>query len=383
MKLPYKRIFAILVLSSSTTLNAQLIDGSAYMRGEYVEVAISERGREGAPAIDDPDYHFYDALPIWGFMSNPAMDDWASPNGDFFAPGTPECGFGLTYTLMGSTVSKGNNYNIFEIPGEITDFTDTPDSVIVTWEGMVDSLQVIQVFELKKDEHFYSTSVTLNNLGSETFTDVYFYDSVDPDNNQQIGSGFATDNTILSQSEMADDSAIVLAEQTSPYLCQVFLKAEGPEWKVGVGGFSNRDGEEIWNGTGAIYGSEGYNIMADVAIAIAHKTEEIAPGKAEVSFRYLTAFVANTTVEGEVDDSGINELEKAVNLYPNPTVNKQFTLQLEGPFEYIITDVAGKVVLAGNGLNSTLVDLQNIESGIYVVRISQDGKSTDRKLQVK
>ncbi|MGB1102820.1 MAG: T9SS type A sorting domain-containing protein [Crocinitomicaceae bacterium] len=382
MKSNYKIILSFLALSFSTALNAQLVSGSAYMRGEYVEVAISERGREGAPALDDPDYHFYDALPIWGFMSNPAMDDWASPNGDFFAPGTPECGFGLTYTLMGSTVSKGNNYDIFEIPGEITDYTDTPDSVIVTWEGIVDSLQVIQVFELKKDELFYRTTVTLNNLGSETFTDVYFYDSVDPDNNQQIGSGFATDNTIISQSEMADDSVIVLAEQTDPYLCQVFLKAYGPEWKVGIGGFTNRDGEEIWNATGPIYGSEGYNVLADVAIAIAHKTEEIAPGKAETTFSYLTAFVANTTVEGEIDDSGIEELNKKISIYPNPTTDKEFTIQMEGEFNYTIIDVAGRVILTGTGVNSELINLEGVDQGIYLIRISQDGKFTERKIQV-
>jgi hypothetical protein len=368
--------------SLSTGL-AQLVDGHAYMQGDYVEVAISERGREGAPALeDDAIYHFYGDLPIWGFVSNPAMDDWATTNGDFFAPGTPECGFGLTYTLLGETVSYGNNYNIFEIPGEITDYTETADSVMVTWEGMIDSLQVIQLFTLKKDEHFYRTEVTLNNLGSETFTDVYFYDSVDPDNNQQAGGGFATDNTIISQSEMADDSAIVLAEQTVPWLSQVFLKAYGPEWKVGTGGFSNRNGEEIWTGTGAIYGMEGYNSFSDQAICIAHKTETIAPGKAGSSFSYITAFIANTTVDEPVDDASINELQKEIRLYPNPTIDQTFTIQLEGTFSYVISDVAGKVIQSKTATNSALVDLGDIEKGIYLVKLTQNGQTTVRKIQL-
>ena len=376
-------LLAAVACGSFSTGLAQLIDGNAYMRGDYVEVAISERGREGAPALEaDSLYHFYGPLTLWGFVANPAMDDWETINGDFFAPGTPECGFGLKYTLLGSEETASNNYDVFEIPGGITDFTDTPDSVIVTWEGMVDSLQVIQVFTLKKDEHFYRTTVTLNNLGSETFTDVYFYDSVDPDNNQQQTGSYTTDNTIISQSEMADDSAIVLAEQTVPWLSQVYLKAYGPEWKVGTGGFSNRDGEEIWTGTGYIYGTEGYNNYADQAICIAHKTETIAPGKAGSSFSYVTAFVANTTVDEPVDDASINELQKEIRLYPNPTIDQTFTIQLEGTFSYVISDVAGKVIQSNTATNSALVDLGDVEKGIYLVKLTQNGQTTVRKIQL-
>lgn len=238
------------------------------------------------------------------------------------------------------------------------------------------------MFTLKKDEHFYRTTVTLNNLGSETFTDVYFYDSVDPDNNQQSGGGFATDNTIISQSEMADDSAIVLAEQTMPWLSQVYLKAHGPEWKVGTGGFSNRNGEEIWNGTGAIYGTEGYNNMVDQAICIAHKTETIAPGKSGTTFSYITAFIANTTVDEPVDDASIAELQKAVRLYPNPTIDQTFTIQLEGTFSYVVSDITGKVIQTGTATNNTLVDLGDAEKGIYLIKVTQNAQSTVRKLQL-
>jgi hypothetical protein len=89
----------LLVLFGTQEAIAQEWGGNAYMKGDYVEVAISDRGKEGAAEIPgDSTWHFRGGSPSvpWGFVANPQMDGWDQYNGDFFTPGTPECGIGLT-----------------------------------------------------------------------------------------------------------------------------------------------------------------------------------------------------------------------------------------------------------------------------------------------
>lgn len=379
-----------LAVLCATVSNAQLVGGNAYMKGDYVEVAISHQGNEGTDAIPgDSLYHFRGGAPTipWGFCANPAMDGWDQYNGDFFTPGTPECGIGITYTLGGVTFNKGNNYNIYEIPGEITSYTESADSVIVTWLGMVDSLQIGLMYELEKSELKYTTTVTLNNIGSNTFTDVYYYDNLDPDNNQSVGGTFTTYNELISQSEMADDSVIVRASQESPWMSEVFYVAYGADWKGAIGGFSNRSGYEIWNGIGAMVTAEGHTHTADEAIALAHKTATIAPGRSgALEFSYVTAFKGDafTAEPGGETGAGINE-QNAVEftLYPNPVQGNEFTLNITGSFVYSIIDASGKIVVTNNGNGTTLIDVQSLEKGIYFIKIDQEGATSTEKLMLK
>jgi hypothetical protein len=390
-----KKIYTILGLlgiavSMPNNANAQLVGGSAYMKGDYVEVAISHKGNEGTVAIPgDTTYHFRggaDAVP-WGFCANPNMDGWVDYNGDFFTPGTPECGIGITYTIDTVTYNKGNNYDIFEIPGEITSYTETTDSVVVIWTGMVDSLEIKLTYELEKSELKYTTTVSLTNIGLNTFTDVYYYDNVDPDNNQSIAFSFTTFNELISQSGMADDSVIVRASQEDPWMSEVIYAAYGPDWKGAIGGFSNRSGYEIWNGTGSMNTTEGYENTSDEAIALAHKTESIAPGKSGATeFSYATAF-KRSAINGEpgggtgvgIDDQHTVDFA----IYPNPVQGNEFTLQIVGAFSYTIFDASGKIILTDAGNGTTAIDVKSLEKGIYFIKIDQEGASSTEKLMLK
>lgn len=391
-----KKIYAILSLLSLALLlpnsgNAQLVGGNAYMKGDYVEIAISHQGNEGTIAIpDDTTFHFRggaETVP-WGFCANPDMDGWVNYNGDFFTPGSPECGIGITYTIDTVTYNKGNNYDIFEIPGEITSYTETTDSIVVVWIGMVDSLEIKLTYELEKSELKYTTSVSLTNIGLNTFTDVYFYDNVDPDNNQSLAFSFDTYNELISQSGMADDSVIVRASQEDPWMSEVFYAAYGADWKGAIGGFSNRSGYEIWNGTGLMNTTEGYAITSDEAIALAHKTESIAPGKSGATeFSYATAFTRgaiNGTHTGGGTGVGIDD-QKNVDfaIYPNPVQGNEFTLQIVGAFSYTIFDASGKIILSDAGNGTTVIDVKSLEKGVYFIKIDQDGASTTEKLMLK
>lgn len=65
-----------------------------------------------------------------------------------------------------------------------------------------------------------------------------------------------------------------------------------------------------------------------------------------------------------------NELE-SVNVYPNPT-NGEFTIQLEGEFEFEVHDARGRVVQRGEGMNTTQMDLTEMEVGVYFLHITNN-----------
>tara|TARA_B110000037_G_scaffold84939_1_gene100843 strand:+ start:6995 stop:7675 length:681 start_codon:yes stop_codon:yes gene_type:complete len=207
-------VMTLSVLGIATNLNAQMSEDHAFMIGDYVEIGINEAGYKGAPLDSSIATHYRGVAGKLGFIANPAEDGWVEYNGDFYQQGSPESGWGIGYTVVGGVdYDLGNNaVGIFEIPGTITSYSSTVDSVIVSWQGMPasDSLLVSLTYTLKKDEHFYRTFIQIENIGSDSYTDVYYYRTLDPDNNMDILWGYATDNEIVSQSEMANDSVISL-----------------------------------------------------------------------------------------------------------------------------------------------------------------------------
>ncbi len=379
-------ILALATIGMGANLNAQTSGDHAFMIGDYIEIGIHEAGYEGAPLDTAIATHYRGATEKLGFVANPAADGWVEYNGDFYQPGSPESGFGIGYTVGGVDYDLANNaVGLFEIPGEITSYYETVDSIIVNWEGMPasDSIVVMLTYTLKKDQHFYRTFIEFDNVGSETFTDVYYYRNIDPDHNQSIGWSFVTSNTIESQSEMADDSVIVSATQTSAWTAEMILEANGPEWKGFTGGFSNRDASEMWEGTGPLTGTEGYTALADQAVGLALKVASLPPGRREESpvYSFATAFKSDIVYEDEpVETGGLYENTIDFKLYPNPNEGEVVDLQITGEFIYTIVDLKGSIVLQGQGNGFTQINLNSIEKGIYVINIEQNDAHATEKL---
>lgn len=365
----------------------QISGSNAFMIGDYVEIGISEFGYEGAPLDVGIPTHYRGATGRLGFVANPAADGWVEYNGDFYLPGSPENGFGLTYTVGGVTLSKGNNATgLAEIPGSITDFSESVDSVMVEWVGVTsDSLQLTVVYELKKDEHFYTTTMALANIGSNTFSDVYYYRNLDPDINQDILWGYTTLNTIESQAGMADDSVRVTAMQDVSWEAIMTFHAYGENWRGFSGGFSNRDGSLLWNGMGGINTTEGYAAMADQAIGIAYKVESLPPGRAgAVVFSNATAFKNGIVFsEGGGETESISKNEIAFDIYPNPTEDNFVNITITDAYTYQILDVKGSVVLAGNGNGNGTIDLSALEKGVYLLNLTQNSSSVTERIILK
>lgn len=385
-KLHRKLLLTLVAFFTTGTISAQMVGDHAYMIGDYVILGISANGHEGAPCLDTVPCT---APPsgLLGMLANPAMDDWVTINGDFFSMGAPESGFGVQYTYLGDTYGKSNNAftGLNEIDGEITEYYETTDSIIVTWVGqpVEDELELTIIYELKKDQHYYTTSMMLDNIGVETFTDVYYYRNLDPDNNQSSGAGFSTENTIISQSEMADDSVIVKASQDA-FDSHVVFHAYGADWKGFYGGFSNRNASEMWNAEGPIIGTEGASITADVACGVAYKIETLPPGKAASDvFSFATAFKPDVVIEEEPNTSGLGENNIKFELYPNPSNGDLVNLNVSGFYNYAILDLKGSITLSGTGNELTQIDVNGIEKGIYFIQIQQDNHSVTEKLIIQ
>lgn len=378
--------FIISTLFMNSSLIAQWSGDKAFMIGDYVEIAINANGYEGANLVDSIPTHDRDGYGQLGFVSNPKGDGWIEYNGDFYMPGVKENGFGLTFTILGGEREYGNNaVGLNEIPGEIIDVVDNLDSTIIMWEGMVDSLEIAVTYSLKKDEHFYTTTVSLANLGPETITNTYYYRNIDADNNQDLDWGFATLNTIESQSGMSDDSVIISAISEGDWVAELIFNAYGPEWKGFYGGFSNRNGRVMWHGLDGLTVEEGSSALSDQAFGLSYHAGDFPPGKASAkTFSFETVFNREAFYSAkEVDDSSINEYELVANIYPNPVNNNHVTIALKGNFNYQLIDLKGQVIFNGAGYNTIDLELENLDQGIYIISLEKGNRSTKQKLIVQ
>ncbi len=383
------QILSILTLglALSQTAAAQMSGTHAFMIGDYVEIGINEFGFEGAPLDDAIPTHYRGFSGSLGFVANPAADEWVEYNGDYYQPGSPENGFGVTYVNSdGDTVSFGNNASMLinEIEGEITDFYETADSVRVFWAGITpDSLQVNVRYDLQKDQHYYSTTISLINIGSETFTDVYYYRNLDCDVNQDILWGYSTLNHIESQSGMADDSVRVSGSQDNTWIAEMIFHAYGPEWRGFIGGFYNRNGEHLWNGIGVIV-EEDYSWLSDASMGLSYSAGTILPGRAgSEEFSFATAFKRGIVFENGATD-GLNEIPLTdFSIYPNPVVGTQLSIEIQGTFTYTLTDVKGSSVMTGLGNGLTNLDISALEKGVYFMQLNQADKTATTRVVVQ
>jgi hypothetical protein len=223
--------------------------------------------------------------------------------------------------------------------------------------------------------------VLFENTGLETYTDVYYYRNVDPDNNMPLGAGYNTFNKIISQTGDGEDSCVVYASQSIPWLSELIFSASGENWKCFIGGFANRNGAKMWHGVD-LMNETGDIVDYDQSIGLAYKIDVIPPGKAASEwFSFTTSFKSGIQF-GEPNTSSIVENNLNFELYPNPTTNNILTLNLIGSYSFEITDTKGSIVLTGNGNGTNEIDLSGVEKGIYFINIQQENQTATTKLIV-
>ncbi len=280
---------------------SQMVGPSAYADGNLVEYGVNGAGGyEGVDIGVSPNpagTHFRSGNNCFGFVSNPQMNGWSTFDGDFFTPGSPENGWGLEIIDGPNDFIPANNCNDgfyglpMGTPGSITNYQIIGTCIIITWEGdFINGAYNVHVkldYILGINDLYYTTVVTVTNNGIN-IPEFYYYRNFDPDNNQSISGDFTTQNTIVSQPGTGCDKAHVKATSNLPAgqpVSYVGLAAVGVNWRAIYGGFSNRDGSDIWNNVGFTQ-SVGSTNFADEAIAIAYKINNLAPGQVE-TFKFV------------------------------------------------------------------------------------------------
>jgi hypothetical protein len=291
-------LVTILFFSSIQFATAQIDGGNAYLMGDFINIAIDgNKGKEGT--AEGAGFHYRGGagtVPC-GFVADPGDTGWDFDlfHGDFFTAGSPENGFGLEIDgIEYSNNAGGGDYDIANT-ADITHSTDG-SCINVSWQGEADGVEIHVNYRLKNEALYYTTEVTLINTTDADLVDLYYYRSLDPDNNQPIGGTFTTKNTIVAQPDSSCQKSLVSATQDLPFPSYLGLGAIGSKFRVTHGGFSNRSGSDIWNGAGGLVGTEGAEATADQAISLAYKTDLAAGDSVKFSFAIVLS-------EGALDEA--------------------------------------------------------------------------------
>ncbi|MCW3082785.1 MAG: domain containing protein [Bacteroidetes bacterium] len=295
--------------------NAQISGTDAYIQGTSVELGIAGAGGfEGANTTTSPvpaGMHFRSNTNFFGFVANPQLNSWATFDGDYFTPGTPENGWGFEIGASGGAIGNNNCTGPNDMVGTSITYSHIGTVYSVDWEGDATSgtdLHFKINYLLNQTDLFYTTTVWITNNSLDTIPDLYFYRNLDPDNNVTLTSDYVTGNLIVDQTPANGGSSVanVSATQSLPWSSYVALVGD-PSFKAGFGGFSNRDASDMFNGTGFTQNVGGTD-TADVAIYLACDIQNLLP--ADVSththrstvapntrcFRFITSFDPNATV---------------------------------------------------------------------------------------
>ena len=368
------------------------------MKGNYVEIGIDGLGGfEGVNVASSPvpsGMHLRSANNLFGFVANPQMNSWAGSafDGDFFTPGSPENGWGIEIDSSGGAtyVNQGNNCSYYQtIPGAITSWSYASAQTLCDWEGDATTGTNIHIkinYDLQDNDLFYITTISITNNTASIIPDLYYYRNVDSDNNQEIGGGFTTQNTIVSQITMGGTNTSVNSTQATPWSSFFGFLAIDPNWVAGYGGFSNRDAIDMWNGTSPFTQTVGATNVADEAIYLAYKITNLAPGNTEV-FKFASLFDSAAETDAisalsfATGISNNNDLQNLVSIYPNPFLEST-TIKIGKDVKLInaemhIYDMLGKKIktlLVPNGKNSITINNDDMNTGMYFYQLKDSEK---------
>ncbi|HYG51146.1 MAG TPA: gliding motility-associated C-terminal domain-containing protein [Flavobacteriales bacterium] len=301
----FKKLIPItLFLCYGTSVKSQVwnIGSEYFIQGSAVEVGINgSRGCEGADCVSSVSpvqpagMHFRSNTQYFGFVANPQLDGWINYDGDFFTPGTPENGWGMEIGGTSGTKYHNNRKSENDIVGSVTSTTDINGCLSVIWEGSTTSgydVHYIIEYQMNINDLYYTTKVKIVNQEATTIDDLYYYRNVDPDNNITIGGTYVTTNKVEAQPTTGGCSkAHVSAIQSSPWSSYLGFAGIHPNFRVGQGGFSNRDASDMHLGVGFTT-TVGTSITSDAAMFLTYFIDSIAPGDT-AEFRYVVILDAS------------------------------------------------------------------------------------------
>jgi hypothetical protein len=415
------------------TSDAQIVSCNAFLQGQYVEIGISPSGSYGSSVAAPSGYHPHGVVSgssynpctgttgsSLGFVCDPAMDGWTVGTpaymGDYFLPGTPFEGWSIQVDTGGrrdawNTLSTGFTGGL---TGSNISYSSAGGSSTSTWQGNVDSVTITQTTTLDTSALYFIVNITFTNTGHLPRNNVYYYRSVDPDNDETWpGGSFVTNNTVEHQ---ALDTTVVSATGTSssaPYLAlgTVDTNAEcfiynswSPPTSTSIASMYNH------TATGGYFYSGNHN--GDIAIGLAFRIAHLATvdSASDSTYRttsFPTRHPANSATihyfyafsHAAVDSAitylnrtpprlGVNNLndEPEVAVYPNPATSTIRVSGLKLSDELTLYDMMGRPTVLTNavtsaGLNS--FSISGIPTGNYILQVKDEQGSVRARTRIQ
>jgi gliding motility-associated-like protein len=262
----------------------QMVGTNAFLMGINQEIGIHTLGYEGTSPGSIPapfPTHYRGFTSRLAFLSNADLSSpWSTLNymGDVIMPGSPEGRFGMEVdgVTQFNSSAAGSGITSFGL----SNYTIYGKCKSVDWDGIYAGIQINMNYIMDTTKTYYRIIITLTNTNPIAKNNVFFYKSLDPDNNQDIGWGFATTNTVEANPTPFCPKSLVSALSVSGGDTPAWfgLGGIGADIRVSTGSFFVTDGSDVYDGTGPMIGTPGYVTFADQAIGIAHKDISIAAG---------------------------------------------------------------------------------------------------------
>lgn len=397
----YSLSASMIVAGMIQTANAQIVSGVSFLKGKWIELAVSECGTYGSGAggtiVGAPEgYHENNFDGSLSFTNDNGMDGWdvGVPDqcGDFIMPGSPEEGFAIQIGTAGtvySNVQPWCNGGTPAFPGANITNNNIGGSRRTIWQGTNEELglAVAQTTYWLNSKQSYITIVDICNIGDDLY-DLYYARNSDPDNDQVTAGTFVTTNNARRQ-YLTDGYSQVMASSSIGSPCYMAYVTGDSRGKVSRGNFAMGEPSDMWNGTGGYIQTSGA-VDGDVAIQVSFKMDTLLQGDCGC-FTYSTMLttagltnqidLTNTacTLLGTLTRYGTDMIEEYLDnpsdfvhnsmvAYPNPS-NGSFSVNL---FEMenadlTVTNAIGDVVYSVNNVSKFVPVVLDVPAGLYFV----------------
>ncbi|MEY4477607.1 MAG: hypothetical protein RJA31_1111, partial [Actinomycetota bacterium] len=184
--------------TASTNNDADLSNGSAFIRNSWVQGGLKANGSFGTEEAVPANYDslFASQSGGLGLIDDSGEDGFTTDdNGDFFMPGDPYEAWGIK--VDGNPAAQNSNGSD-DIEGSWT-ASETTGDASVTWESTStwDNIDITQVVSAPAaGDHLLHVTVTLHNTDSAAHT-VFYTRQVDPDNNVDSEGDYSTFNRVM------------------------------------------------------------------------------------------------------------------------------------------------------------------------------------------
>lgn len=119
-------------------------------------------------------------------------------------------------------------------------------------------------------------------------------------------------------------------------------------------------------------------LTGNTRMRVAMKYNGVPTSCETFSYGQVEDYTLNIKPAGTVAELVDVNAENAVNVYPNP-VKDVLKIAAKGDYNYQLISTDGKVVKDGNQSVNT-INVQNLPTGMYIMKITQDGKTASHKV---